>query len=587
MAPEASDLRLILGYVFPYWRRLVLVVLLSLLGTLLSLVIPYLSKFLVDSALIGGDTGALVRIVGAFVLITVFSFLLNVMSGMRYTEVSADVLFDMRRELYEHLQTLSPRFYAETSLGEIVSRINSDIGEIQRVASETALAWIGNVLFLIGTVGMLIWLDARLFLVSLVMVPFSLWALIHYRRRLEVSVSDLRQHSADIGTFLIETIQGMKLVISSNAQGREVERFNRKNDTFVGTLMSMRLLTYLSGGFPGLILSGGTAIVFLYGGTRVISGTITLGTFVAFMAYQMRLLSPVQGLMGLWANFATAKVSLRRVYEILDEDPEVTEQPIPVVLSGIHGSVTFEDVSFTFGRGDPVLEEVSFKVEPGEILAVAGPSGSGKSTIADLLARHFDPDQGSVLLDGIDLKHLSLTDIRRHIVTVDQTPFVFNASITENIRYARPKASDTDVTEAAQLAGLEDFLSALPQGLETPVGERGLAISAGERQRIAIARALLADPAILVLDEATASLDPVAQAEIIHGYETAMRNRTTILISHRLELVKRANRVLIIEGSRVVQEGSPQALIELGGAFSDLFGVQPFGSRVPKVRTPQ
>ncbi len=574
MGKEPSALRLLLGYVAPYWRRLVPVLLLSLLGTLLSLFIPYLSKLLVDSAFIGGDMDALVRIVGAFVAITLVTFALNVISGMRYTRVSADVLFDMRRELYVHLQNLSPRFYSETSLGEIVSRINSDISEIQRVASETALAPIGNVLFLIGTVVMLAWLDARLFAVSLVMVPPSLWALIHYRRRLEVSVAQLRRNSADIGTFLIETIQGMKLVVASNAQGREVERFGRKNDTFVESLMSMRLLTYLSGGFPGLILSGGTAIVFLYGGARVIEGTITLGTFVAFMAYQMRLLSPVQGLMGLWANFATAKVSLGRVHEILDVEPEVSERPDPVALPVVHGSVTFEGVTFTFGRGGCVLEDVSFQVGPGEILAVVGASGSGKSTIADLLARHFDPDAGCISLDGVDLKDISLTDLRRRIVTVNQEPFVFHASIAENIRYARPEASPNDIAEAARAAGLDDFLSGLPQGLDTTVGERGLAMSAGERQRIAIARALLADPAILVLDEATAALDPATQAEVIRGYEAAMRNRTTILISHRLELVERADRVVVIEGSRVVQEGTPQELKEARGAFSELFGAR-------------
>jgi ATP-binding cassette subfamily B protein len=434
---------------------------------------------------------------------------------------------------------------------------------------------------------MLAWLDARLFAVSLIMVPPSLWALIHYRRRLEVSVGQLRKNSADIGTFLIETIQGMKLVVASNAQGREVERFGRKNDTFVESLMSMRLLTYLSGGFPGLILSGGTAIVFLYGGARVIAGTITLGTFVAFMAYQMRLLSPVQGLMGLWANFATAKVSLGRVHEILDVEPEVSERPDPVALPVVHGSVTFEGVTFTFGRGGSVLEDVSFQVGPGEILAVAGASGSGKSTIADLLARHFDPDAGRISLDGVDLKDISLTDLRRQIVTVNQEPFVFHASIAENILYARPEASPNDVAEAARAAGLDDFLSGLPQGLDTTVGERGLAMSAGERQRIAIARALLADPAILVLDEATAALDPATQAEVIRGYEAAMRNRTTILISHRLELVERADRVVVIEGSRVVQEGTPQELREVRGAFLELFGARADVRTAGHVKAPQ
>jgi ATP-binding cassette subfamily B protein len=485
--------------------------------------------------------------------------------------VSADILFDMRRKLYEHLQTLSPRFYARTSLGEIVSRINSDIGEIQRIASETALAWIGNVLFLVGTVAMLLWLDARLFLVSLLMVPPSLWALVRYRRKLEVSVGTLRQSSADIGTFLIETIQGMKLVVSSNAQSREVDQFSARNGTFVDALMSMRWLSYLAGGLPGLILSAGTAIVFLYGGSRVIAGTITLGTFVAFMAYQMRLLSPVQGLMNLWANFATAKVSLRRVHEILDTEPEVREREQPIRLASVRGDLSFEGVSFSFERGGPVLTAVSFQVERGDILAIVGPSGSGKSTVADLLARHFDPDEGSIRLDGHDLRDVSLSDVRKHIASVDQDAFVFNASIAENIRYADPSASPQAVAEAAASAGLEDFLEGLPDGLDTPVGERGLAISAGERQRISVARALLADPEVLVLDEATAALDPLAQERVIEGYEAVMRNRTTILITHRLELARRAGRVLVISGARVVEDGSPAELIRARGAFYRLF----------------
>jgi len=586
MGQDTSDLRRVLGYVAPYWRRLVLVVVLSLTGTVLSLFIPYLSKLLVDSALLGRDMGALVRIIGLFAGITAASFVMNVASGMRYTRVSADILFDMRRELYEHLQQLSPRFYAETTLGEIVSRINSDISEIQRVAAETALAWLGNVIFMVGTVAMLIWLDARLFLVSLIMMPPSLWALVRYRRKLEVSVADLRQRSADIGTFLIETLQGMKLVVSSNAQEREVSRFSGKNDSFVDALMSMRWLTYLAGGLPGLMLSAGTAVVFLYGGSRVIGGVISLGTFVAFTAYQMRLLSPVQSLMGLWTNFATAKVSLRRVNEILDTKPEVVETDTPVELHDPKGDVSFEDVTFSFDRGGPVLENISFKVGQGEVLAIVGPSGSGKSTVSDLVARHLDPDSGRILLDGHDLKDLSLADIRLCVITVDQQPFVFNVSIAENIGYARPEATKDEVVAAADAAGLSEFIARLPEGLETTVGDRGLAISAGERQRIAVARALLADPAVLVLDEATASLDPVAQGQVIQGYEAVMRNRTTVLITHRLELARRADRVIVIDGARVVDEGPPQVLAERPGPFRDLFGHDTLGPGSPAGSVP-
>ena len=572
MDRDRSDLGRVLAYVAPYWKRLSLVLVLSLAGTVLSLFVPYLSKLLVDSALLGQNLDALLRIIGLFVGITAASFAMNVVSGLRYTRVSADILFDMRRKVYRHLQRLSPRYYAETPLGEIVSRINSDISEIQRVASETALAWLGNVIFLVGTVGMLIWLDARLFLASLIMMPPSLWALVRYRRKLEVSVAELRHRSADIGTFLIETLQGMKLVVSSNAQEREVSRFSGKNDSFVDSLMRMRILTYLAGGLPGLLLSGGTAVVFLYGGVRVIGGAISLGTFVAFMAYQMRLLAPVQGLMGLWTNFATAKVSLRRVHEILDTEPEVADADAPLALEVARGDVSFESVTFSFERGGPVLENVTFEVRRGEVLAIVGPSGSGKSTVSDLLVRHLDPDSGRILLDGHDLRELALSDIRRHVVTVEQHPFVFNASVAENIAYGWPAASRGDVEAAAHAAGLADFVDRLPEGLATAVGDRGLAISAGELQRIAVARALLADPAVLVLDEATASLDPASQAQVIRGYEAAMRNRTTVLITHRLELALRADRVLVIDGSRVVDEGSPRALQARPGPFRRLFG---------------
>jgi len=573
-----TDLRRLLGYVAPYWRRLVLVLALSLVSTGLSLLLPYLVRALVDRALLGRDAAALVRIVLAFAALTLASFALNVVSGLRYTRVSADILFDMRLALFRHLQRLSPRFYAGMPLGQIASRINSDIGEIQRVAAEIALAWIGNVVFLAGAVAILIYLDPLLFVVSLAVLPLSLFALVRYRRKLETSIAGVRDRSADIGTFLIEALQGMRLVVSHNAQEREAARFRERNDGFVDALMRMRRLTYLSGGVPGLLLAVGSGLVFLVGGWRVIDGTITMGTLVAFVAYQMRLLGPVQGLMGLYASVATARVSLRRVHEILDTPPEVTEAEHAIPLPSARGEIDLEGVSFTFGRGGPVLDGVHLTAAAGQRVAIVGASGGGKSTIADLLVRQLDPSDGRILLDGHDLRALKLADLRRQVVVVDQDPFIFNTTVAENIRYARPDASAADVIAAARSAGLGELLDRLPQGIDTPVGERGRALSAGERQRVAIARAFLADPAVLVLDEATGAVDPATEAQVVTGYEAVMRGRTTIVISHRLEPARRADRVVVLENGRIVEEGPADALVTRGGAFAGLFGVlQPAG----------
>jgi len=562
----------LLGYAVPYWRKLTLVLVLSVLSTGLSLTLPYLSKSLVDRALLGRDSQALLQILAMFVAITAASFVLNMVSGLRYTRVSAEILFDMRVELYQHLQRLSPRFYAGTRLGEIVSRINNDIGEIQRIAAETALAWVGNVLFLAGSAAALLWLDARLFLLSVALLPVSLWALTHYRKRLEGKVAAMRQASADIGSFLIETLQGMKLVVTSNAQGREVERFRGKNQTFVDALMSMQMLSYLSGGLPGLILSGSTLLVFLYGGHLVIERALTLGTFVAFLSYQMRLFPPVQALMGLYASIASARVSLARVDQIFDTQPEVVEAADAVSLGEVRGELEFDRVSLTFDRSGPVLDEVSFRVGAGQTLAIVGPSGSGKSTIADLLLRLLDPDRGSVRLDGRDLREVRLADLRQRVVLVDQEPFIFRASVAENLRYARPEAAQAEIEGSARAAGIHEFIAGLPQGYETQMGERGATLSAGERQRIAIARAFLADPAVLVLDEPTAALDPVNERQVVAGYRAIMKGRTTVLISHREDLAACADLAIVLDGARIVEQGSPVELRSRGMAFARLFG---------------
>jgi ATP-binding cassette subfamily B protein len=395
-----------------------------------------------------------------------------------------------------------------------------------------------------------------------------------YRRRLEGRIADLRQRSSDIGSFLIETLQATSLVVASNAQRRERARFRGLNGAFIDALMRMQRVTYFAGGLPGTVLSIGSAVAFFYGGLRVIDGTLTLGTMGAFLAYQMRVFAPAQALMGLYASLITAKVSWARVREILDAPVDVKERADARPLPACRGEVTFAAVTLGTDRQALVLDAVTFAARPGECVALVGGSGVGKSTIAYLATRLLDPDSGVVRLDGYDLRELRLEDIRKHVVLVEQEPTLFHASVGDNIRYVRPEASEVDVKRAAEASGIARFVEALPNGYATLVGERGLALSAGERQRIALARAFLADPAVLVLDEPTAALDAVAQRQVIDGYQAVMKGRTTLLITHRRELAMAADRVVVLEGSRVVDAGAPRELADRPGVFARLFEIE-------------
>jgi len=559
-------------YILPYWRPLAGVLVISFISTSLSLWLPYLTKLLVDDALVAKNALALRRIVVLFLLSGGVGFVLNVVSGLTYTRVSAAILFDMRRDLYEHLQKLSPRFYAGARIGDIISRINNDIGEIQRVAAETALAWFGNILFLAGSVGILVWLDWKLFLVGVAALPPAAWALGRYRRMLETRTTEIRIRSAEIGSFLIDTLQGMRTVVTSAAERREVTRFSRLNDAFVATLMGLQRTHYVAGAAPSLLVSTGVAAVFAYGGWRVVEGTMSLGTLAAFMAYQARVVAPVQALMGLYGALATARVSWRRVAELLDTPPDVVSAPDAKPLAAVRGEIEFDRVTLAHPRGGLLLDDVSFHVPAGTMFAIVGPSGGGKSTIADLIVRLLDPDAGTIRLDGQDLRTAALGDLRRRVQSVEQSPVLFHASIDENIRYVHPDAAEADVTRAIEHAGLTGFVSGLPEGVRTVVGDRGLAVSAGERQRLALARAFLADPAVLVLDEPSSALDPVAERQIIDGIRRVMRGRTTILISHRLDLVRSADLAVVLDGARIVQRGTPAELEGRAGEFATLFG---------------
>jgi ATP-binding cassette subfamily B protein len=555
------------AFVTPYWRSFVLVIALGLLSTVIALAQPYISRLLIDDALLRHNLSALWKIAALMVGVTVLGFAVNIASSYRYVRLSAECLFDMRLAVYRHLQSLSPRFFAKSKLGDIVSRINNDIGEVQRICSDTLLAALSNILFFVGSLAVMASINRRLFLASIVFLPISVFALRRYQARLTIQTKTLRECSSDLGSFLIESLLAIRLIVASGTEHREAEEFRRRNSRFLNSLLSMQMTGFLASALPGTVLTISIAVVFLYGGKLVIDGHLTVGWLVAFMAYHMRLLGPVQVLMSTHTNLLTGGVSLGRVFELLDVPIEIRDSAAAVERDNLHGDIVFDRVRFRYSADVPVLDDVSLTIPAGKLCAIVGPSGSGKSTLSDLLLRFYDPDSGSISINGHNLRDLRLSDLRREVALVEQTPFLFRATIRENIAYAKPAAILDEIRACARDAAIDDFIQSLPQAYDTIVGERGCTISAGERQRVALARALLRNPSILILDEPTAALDPASEAAVARALANAQRTRTVIVITHRISLVEIADIAVVLHGGRIVEAGAPRDLLS-GGASS-------------------
>ena len=439
-----------------------------------------------------------------------------------------------------------------------MSRINSDVSDVQRVAGDTVLSALSNILFLIGCVGLMLWLNWRLFLVGTILVPVAVAVFLQLQRKVTALTREMRERGADLGSLLVDTVMGMRVVVSLGAQEHEAARFQRFNSAFVRVMLRMQVASFMAGALPGTLLAASTSAVTLYGGWQIMHGQMTIGSLVAFSAYHMRVFSPVQALLGLSSGLASTRVSLARIFELFDTPAEVSEAASPLPLGPVRQGIRFENVSFRHDR-DAVLSDIDLLIPAGSFCAILGESGAGKSTMADLIVRFVDPGAGRILIDGRDLRALRLADVRREIVLVDQSPYLFNASVGANVAFAVADATRPQIEAAMVAAGLEPLMARLPRGLDTPVGERGLALSVGERQRIALARALLRKPSVLILDEPTAALDALTEIRVAEGLREALPNATLIVITHKPALARRADMVVTIDrGSADGLGGGPR-----------------------------
>ncbi len=548
-----QSVRWLFGFVRPELARLGLVLMLSLLSTGLALVQPAITKFLIDDGLLAGRIDVVAWLCGLMFGAGLLGALLGGFNRWHYITLSGRILFSLRESVYRHLQRLSPAFYAKASGGDLLARLDGDIGEIQRFSVDTPLALVNGLIALAGALAFMLWLSWQLSFLAFVLLPAEVLFLRAMRPRIERQTRGLRERASTITGFFFDTLGAMKFIQSMAAEGREAGRLGGLNADYLRHLLRLQMTGFVTATVPGLMISLSTAIVFVAGGYLTIRGELTLGTLIAFSVYLGRATGPVQTLLGLYLAVTRARVSLTRVEEMTRVAPAVRPPARPRPLpEGGAGELRLDDIWFRYEDGGAeVLRGASALFPAGAKVAIVGASGIGKTTLIDLLHRHYDPDRGRVLLDGVDLRELDLGELRRRVAVVAQDTALLPGSIADNIRYANPEASDGAVREAAAGAQLDAFVASLEAGYDTEVGARGTALSGGERQRVAIARALLQDPLVLILDEATSAVDAEAEARIAAAIDALFATRTRLVISHHAAALVRADLVLELVDGRL------------------------------------
>ena len=566
-------LGLLVRLALPYKGRTSLALATLLIYTLVALLPPYLAKLAIDEGIEELDLTRLTWIVGLFLLSAVVALGLSSANTYLTGWVGERVLADLRNRLFAHLERLSLGFYERNRAGVIISRITNDVEALDQLVTDGVTSLIQNTLLLVGTAVVLFLLDWRLALATLAVLPLMALATAWFRSRSNRAYRNVRERLGLVTATLAEDIAGMRVVQSFTREPVQERAFHGVNDRYRGANYETVVLNGIYFPIVDLLASLATAIVFGYGGWLVYEGDMTTGTLFAFALYLSNFFDPIQQLSQLYNTFLSAIAALDKIIGVLDEKPQVVDRPAARELPRIEGHVRFDGVRFTYGPEFPeVLHGLDLDVPAGTTAALVGHTGAGKSTIAKLIARFYDPGEGSVSIDGHDLREVTQHSLRRQLGIVPQEGFLFGSTIAENIAFGRPGARPEEVAAAAEAVGAHRFILELEDGYETQLGERGARLSLGQRQLVAFARALLADPRILILDEATSSVDIGTERQIERALRRLLAGRTALVIAHRLSTIREADLIVVLEHGRVVEQGTHDELIARRGAYTSLYG---------------